>query len=82
MLDSADPLQGWPADEIIRNAPLAKNDLYGGLFIYLQDVLWRFCDRVSKLKVDFQLFQVDALRLPSLLKLYGIGRHSFDRIEV
>ena len=82
MMDSADPLQGWPVDEIIRNAPLAKNDLYGSLFFYLQDVLWQFCDRISKLKVDFQLYQVDALRLPSLVKQYGIGQHSFDRIEV
>lgn len=82
MLDSADPLQGWPMDEIILNAPLAKDDLYGSLFFYLQDVLWRFCDQISKLKVGFQLFQVDALRLPSLVKQYGIGQRSFDRIEV
>ncbi|KAI4222628.1 MAG: hypothetical protein L6R40_008569 [Gallowayella cf. fulva] len=29
MMDSADPLEGWPMDEIIQKAPLAKNDLYG-----------------------------------------------------
>ena len=82
MLDSADPLQGWPIDEIIQKAPLAKNDLYGSLFSYLQDVLWQFCRQIGRLRVSIQLFQVDALKLPSIVEQYELGQCSFDRIEI
>ena len=82
MMDSADPLQGWPIDEIIQKAPLAKNDIYGSLFFYLQDVLWGFCNQISRLKLSIQLSQVDARKLPSILEQYKMGQNSFDRIEV
>ncbi len=82
MLDSADPLEGWPIDKVIQKAPLAKNDIYGSLFFYLQEVLWRFCHRVSRLKLSIQLSQVDALKLRSIVEQYEIGKRSFDRIEV
>ena len=82
MMDSADPAEGWPIDEIIQKAPLAKNDLYGSLFFYLQDVLWQFCHRISRLKVSIQLSQVDALKLPSIVEQYKRGQCLFDRIEV
>ena len=82
MLDSADPLEGWPIDEIIQKAPPAKNDIYGSLFFYLQDLLWRFCHHIGRLKVSIQLFQVDARKLPSIVEQYEMGQRSFDRIEV
>jgi hypothetical protein len=82
MKDSADPIQGWPIEEVIQKAPPAKNDIYGSLFFYLQDVLWQFCHQIGSLKLRIQLFQVDALKLPSLLKQYGPDQCSFDRIEV
>lgn len=82
MMDSADPLEGRPIDEIIQKAPLAKNDLYGSLFFYIQDVLWRFCHQIGRLKVSLQLYQVDALKLPGIVEQYRGSRCSFDRIEV
>ena len=82
MLDSADPLEGWPIDQVFHKAPLAKNDVYGSLYFYLQDVLWRFCHQISRLKLSIQLSQVDALRLPSIIEQYKMGQSSFDRIEV
>ncbi|KAI9731728.1 MAG: hypothetical protein M1834_004517 [Cirrosporium novae-zelandiae] len=82
MFDSADPLQGWPIDEIVRKAPPAKNDMYGSLFFYVQDALQQFCQQIGRLDVSFKLFQVDALELPNIIKQYGMGQHSFDRIEV
>jgi len=82
MTDSADPMQGWPIDEVIQKAPPAKNDIHGSLFFYLQDVLWRFCHQIGSLKVDIQLFQVDALKLPSIVEQHRMGQCSFDRIEV
>ena len=82
MFDSADPLQGWPLDEIIEKAPPAKNDIYGSLFFYLQGVFGLFCRRIGKLKVSIQLFQVDARKLPSMIKRDEMDQRSFDRIEV
>ena len=81
MMDSADPVEGWPVKDWVNKAP-AKKDVYGRLFLYIQDVLLRFCRRIEELEVRFQLFQVDALELPTILKDCGIGKHSFDRIEV
>ena len=82
MLDSADPLEGWPIEEIIEKAPPAKNDIYGSLFFYLQDVLGLFCRRLGKLKVSIQLFQVDARKLPSIIQRDEMDQCLFDRIEV
>ena len=83
MLDCADPLQGWPIDEVIQKAPLAKNDMYGSLFFYLQDILRRFCHQISRLKLSVQIYQVDALNLPTrIVEQYKMGQNSFDRIEV
>ena len=82
MLDSADPLEGWPIEEIVEKSPPAKNDIYGSLFFYLQDLLGRFCHRIGRLKISIQLFQVDARKLPSILEREGMKQYSFDRIEV
>ncbi|KAL9129400.1 MAG: hypothetical protein Q9217_002131 [Psora testacea] len=82
MMDSADPLEGWPIDEIIQKAPLAKNDLYGSLFFYLQDLLWQFCHQIGRLKISIQLSQVDALKLPSIVEQYERDHCLFDRIEL
>ncbi len=68
MMDSADPLEGWPIDEITQKTPLTKIDLYGSLLFYVQDVLWRFCHQIGRLKVSLQLSQVDALKLPGIVK--------------
>ncbi|KAI9875688.1 MAG: hypothetical protein M1830_008116 [Pleopsidium flavum] len=80
--DSADPLEGWPIDEVIQKAPPAKNDIYGSLFFYLQDVLSQFCRQIGRLRLSIQLFQVDALELPDILNQSVMGQGSFDRIEL
>lgn len=82
MKDSADPLESWSIDEVIQKAPAAKNDCYGSLFFYLQDLLLHFCNQIGRFKLSIQLFQVDALELPSIIKQHGLGQCSFDRIEV
>jgi hypothetical protein len=82
MMDSADPLSGWPLGEVIQKLPSARNDIYGGLFMYLQEVLQGFCDKTQRLAVQFQLYQADASDLPGLIKQYGMGCNHFDRIEV
>src|SRR5271169_1273702 len=55
MMDSADPIEGWSAKEVIQKAPLAKNDTYGSLFMYIQDILLEFCYKIASLKIRFQL---------------------------
>ncbi|KAJ9663962.1 hypothetical protein H2201_005444 [Coniosporium apollinis] len=79
MVDAADPLDGWSMAEILRKAPLARNDTYRGLFLLVQDTLQRFCQRIENLQVKFQLFHDDALALPNMIE---DGQHSFDRIKL
>ncbi|KAJ6114080.1 hypothetical protein N7512_007525 [Penicillium capsulatum] len=77
MDDKADPLNGWPIREVAQIQTIAKEDLYGKLYIYLQRVFQRFLDRLQTLQVDFKLVNMDAQQLPETLK----GR-KYARIEV
>jgi hypothetical protein len=79
MKDDSDPLNGWLNSEVMQYAPPAKKDVYGSLFFYIQDLLLKFCRRVQGFAIHIELYQVNAVKLPSLLE----GRSSsFDRIEV
>ncbi len=69
-------------DEVLQNLPSAKNDIYGALFTYLRDLLTKFCKRIADISISVQLFHLDAVHLPRMLRQYGIGEDSFDRIEV
>jgi len=76
------PSPRLPVKEVFQKAPGAKNDIYGSLFLCIQDLLSQFCHRIKGLKICFQLCQVDALKLPGILRQGGIDKHYFDRIEV
>ncbi|KAI9651810.1 MAG: hypothetical protein M1829_002440 [Trizodia sp. TS-e1964] len=82
MFDSADPLDGWPLIEVFQKAPFAKNDIYGSLFRYLQDVFFTFCSQIKTHQICFQLFHVNAQNLPDLIKQDSVATNIFDRIEV
>jgi hypothetical protein len=82
MTDSADPLEGWPLVEVLKKASTAKNDIYGSLFLYINEVLLKFCNRTTSLNVSFSLYHVNATELPSILSQSGMDKNSFDRIEV
>ena len=82
MMDSADPLQGWPLKDIIRHVPSAKNDIYGRMSLCMTDILTKFCQRLRVLKVSFTLFQLNATKLSELLENAGFTQKKFDRIEV
>ncbi|KKK20834.1 hypothetical protein ARAM_004716 [Aspergillus rambellii] len=78
MPDSADPLHGWPSEDVANTSSgAATADIYGKLFFYLQGTLRTFLDRLSSLDVSFRLFQVDASDLPQYVE-----KDSFSRIEV
>jgi len=82
MLDSADPLNGWPLGDVIKKATTASHDIYGSLYRYLNDTISLFCEEAHKIDVNFTLFQVDAVELPSRLGNSGKPKGDFDRIEV
>ena len=82
MMDSAEPLEGWPLNLLIEKAPLAKSDLYGSLFLYIQELLMEFCQKVRRLDIHFHLFHLDAIDLPSILESSSKNKQYFDRIEV
>ena len=82
MMDSADPLAGWPLEQVMKKAALAKNDVYGSLFRYLRDILLQFCHGINSRSTHFRLFQVNAAALPGVLETSATGQRLFDRIEV
>lgn len=82
MADSSDPLDGWTYSEIMKTAGPAKNDLYGGLYIYVKNLLLRFCEGLSRLLIRFHLTHAGISQLPGILEQHGVTRNSFDRIEV
>lgn len=82
MMDSADPLNGWSMDDILQSTPLAKNDLYGGLFFHVRKLLVDFCAKLKTMKISFVLLHKDAAELPKTLATDLQLTQLFDRIEV
>ncbi|KAF2137795.1 uncharacterized protein K452DRAFT_257269 [Aplosporella prunicola CBS 121167] len=82
MMDSADPLAGWPMEEILQAASPAKNDLYGGLFLYLRPLLVKFCKKIRKHAINFELLHTNATELPGYWGENQDEGQRFDRIEV
>ena len=81
-MDSADPLNTWPMEEVIKKAGPAENDIYGGLHKYVADILEQFCTRLATVEIKFHMTEVDALALEKTSDLSGKPESSFDRIEV
>ncbi|KAJ5335809.1 uncharacterized protein N7506_005745 [Penicillium brevicompactum] len=77
MDDKADPLDGWPIREVAREQTLAKEDLYGKLYVYLRRVFQQFLDGLARIEIDIELFNVDAIQLPGILQ-----GNKYARIEV
>ena len=77
MDDKADPLDGWPIREVARVQTMAKKDIYGKLYIYLQGVFQKFLDRLAGVEIDFDLLNMDAIQLPTTLQ-----ENKYARVEV
>ncbi len=82
MMDSADPLEGWPQSLFLQKTPLAKNDIYGSLFLYIQELLREFCQKIRGPDTHFKLFHLNTKELPGLLEKSSMAKRYFDRIEV
>jgi hypothetical protein len=50
-------------DEVLRKLPTATNDIYGALYLYLKELLTRFCKKVADISWDVQLFDLEAVEL-------------------
>lgn len=78
MMDSANPLEGWPAKEVLSTCVgPAQNDSYGRLYYYIRDLISMLHRSLSNCTCKLQLFNLDAIELPDVLA--GL---TFDRIEV
>lgn len=78
MKDSANPLDGWPLNEVLNTTSgAATADTYGKLFFYLSDLLFSFLNRVSSSSISFRLLHLDASFLPG-----SLDTDSFCRIDV
>lgn len=82
MMDSADPLDGWQLAEILQGSYGAKDDLYGQFYMLVKNHLMRFCEKLSALEMDINLFQVDAEHLSSHIHEVRGSKTFYDRIEV
>ncbi|KAL5342064.1 hypothetical protein BJX70DRAFT_386470 [Aspergillus crustosus] len=78
MRDSADPLDGWPSEEIAATSTgPATSDIYGKLFFYLRGILRPFLNQVHGSHISFRFFHLDVEALSCELRA-----ESFSRIEV
>ncbi|KAF2623920.1 hypothetical protein BU25DRAFT_349343 [Macroventuria anomochaeta] len=77
MKDSSNPREGWSYHKYMKHAPVAKADEHGAVFFYVRDLLNRFCTRLQKAKISFQMSCMDARDLGPYLQ-----DMKFDRIEI
>jgi hypothetical protein len=77
MNDKADPLDGWPIRDVSKMPSRATLDMYGKLFVYLRTEFSKFLDRLTTVKIDFQLYCLDVKELPPHLE-----QKTYNRIEV
>jgi hypothetical protein len=75
--DKADPSDGWPIMEVQQTPYPATRDWYGKLFFYIHNELSKFLERLGKLQVSFNLYNVDVKELPLHLE-----PATYARIEV
>ncbi|KAJ5583255.1 hypothetical protein N7535_001875 [Penicillium sp. DV-2018c] len=84
MPDLADPRTSWNLVEVANGTftadHIAKNDLYGKLYIHIREILLRFCQQLGKRRLRLKLLCVDPVKLPEHPDLSG-RRRKFDRIE-
>jgi hypothetical protein len=84
--DSADPLQGWPLEEVFSFAESQKlpaNDIYGNLFFYVRDQLDKFVSKLEKHSISMTLYCEDAQDLVQRFYPPRSGNRPlwFDRID-
>ncbi|KAA1470767.1 hypothetical protein DENSPDRAFT_929086 [Dentipellis sp. KUC8613] len=64
--DLADPLQGWPIEEVMKAGKahgVQRGDVYGALYFYLTDQLRTFIDRLHTIDINITFFAGTASEL-------------------
>ncbi|KAK8232876.1 hypothetical protein HDK77DRAFT_51232 [Phyllosticta capitalensis] len=82
IMSAFDPTDGWTLKDLLQKTPLAKNDVYGGMFFHVRDILENFCSKIKDLKINFVLLHKEASALPKTLAQDFKLTQSFDRIEI
>jgi hypothetical protein len=77
MNDKSDPLDGWPIGDVNKTSSGATLDIYGKLFCYLRDEFSKFLNRLTSVKIEFQLYCLDVKKLAPHL-----DQKTYNRIEV
>lgn len=80
MMDSADPLDGWPIPEVFATPTGARDDVNGKLYNYIRSTFIVFHSRLRALDIKFRLFQGDIQAVVPLID--GSTPAQYDRIEV
>lgn len=77
MDDQADPSAGWLTLDVNKTSSPAPEDWYGKLFFFLHKMFTKFLARLKKIRVDFDIHNVNVKELPRNLE-----RGIYSRIEV
>ncbi|KAJ4319355.1 hypothetical protein N0V94_003945 [Neodidymelliopsis sp. IMI 364377] len=77
MMDNASPRDGWSHADYNKHRLAAKSDAFGAVFSLLRDLLLKFCGRVQKVNISFELLCINAIDITSHVK-----DRRFDRIEI
>lgn len=79
--DSSDPIDSWPIKAVIGSGAkygVPPEDLYGHLHFYIRDKLKSFCDTINSTTIQFHLYSMDPITLPSFIS----PNLQFDRIDL
>jgi len=74
MGDQSTALDGWPIWDVHKRPSLAKEDSYGKLYAYLQNMFGAFVRRLRSRSVTFEMYCVNATELPKFLEAGGSAR--------
>jgi hypothetical protein len=78
MSGADDPITGWSLAQVLQtDAGAASKDVYGKLYVHIRARLLSFIRRLSNTGTKFEIHNLDATQLPSVL-----GSTKFARIDV
>lgn len=82
--DSSDPLEGWALEDVLASGVRhggPKEDIYGHLHFHIRDLLEKYCQKTTLMKVHMHVYSVNATELPSVVD-QRLKDSGFDRIEI
>lgn len=77
-----DAFRGWSYAKVLEKAGTNSNDIYGALNRYITDLIRTFCERIRHVRLNFTVYDIDAVNLPRTMAMHGKVKSGFDSIEV